>query len=62
MLPETAAQREEWGRAGRDEVVAIVKRMQMGPAMDALRQHDRYTQEVIVPKLGKMLPGPQDHR
>ena len=62
VLPETAAQREEWGRAGRDEVVAIVKRMQMGPAMDALRQHDRYTQEVIVPKLGKMLPGPQDHR
>ena len=62
VLPESVAQREEWGRAGRDEVVAIVKRMQMGPAMDALRQHDRYTQEVIVPKLGKMLPGPQDHR
>ena len=62
VLPESIAQREAWGRAGRDEVVAIVKRMQMGPAMDALRQHDRYTQEVIVPKLGKMLPGPQDHR
>lgn len=62
VLPESIAQREQWGRAGRDELVAIVKRMQMGPAMDALRQHDRYTQEVIVPKLGKMLPGPQDHR
>ena len=62
VLPESVAQREEWGRAGRGEIVGIVKRMQMGPAMEALRQHDRYTQEVIVPKLGKMLPGPQDHR
>lgn len=55
-LPASAAQREEWGRAGRDEIIAVVKRMQMPLAMDALRQHDRYTQEVIVPKLGKMLP------
>jgi creatinine amidohydrolase len=56
VLPESAPQREEWGRAGREEIIAIVKRMQMPVAMDALRQHDRYTQEVIVPKLGKMLP------
>ena len=62
VLPESVAQREEWGRAGGGEIVGIVKRMQMGPAMEELRQHDRYTQEVIVPKLGKMLPGPQDHR
>lgn len=55
-LPESAAQREEWGRAGRDEIFSAVKRMQMPLAMDALRQHDRYTQDVIVPKLGKMLP------
>ena len=61
VLPESAAQREEWGRAGREEMVSIVKRMQMPAAMDALRQHDRYTQEVIVPNLGKTLPGPQDH-
>jgi hypothetical protein len=36
--------------------------MQMKEAMAALREHDRFTQEVIVPKLGKMLPGPNDHR
>lgn len=62
VLPESAAQREDWGRSGRDEIVAIVKRMQMPLAMDALRQHDRYTQDVIVPKLGRMLPKPQEHR
>lgn len=62
VLPESAAQREAWGKQGQQEIIAIVKRMQMGLAMEALRQHDRYTQEVIVPKLGKMLPGPQDHR
>ena len=56
QLPASVPQREEWGRAGRDEIIAAVKRMQMPLAMDALRQHDRYTQEVIVPKLGKMLP------
>jgi creatinine amidohydrolase len=56
VLPESVAQREEWGRAGRDEIISVVKRMQIPLAMDALRQHDRYTQEVIVPKLGKMLP------
>jgi len=62
VLPESAAQREEWGRSGQSELVAIVKRMRLGEAMEALRQHDRYTQEVIIPRLGKTLPGPQDHR
>ena len=56
VLPESAAQREEWGQQGRSEIVAIVKRMQMGEALEALRQHDRYTQEVIVPKFKNMLP------
>ena len=55
VLPESAVQREEWGKRGRDEIVAIVKKMQMKEAMEALRQHDRYTQEVIVPKFEKML-------
>jgi len=56
ILPESATQREEWGKQGRDEIVAIVKRMRITEAMEALRQHDRYTQEVIVPKFEKMLP------
>jgi creatinine amidohydrolase len=61
-LPANAAEREEWGRTGTAQIRSIVKRMRMPEAMDALREHDRFTQEVIVPKLGKMLPGPNDHR
>ncbi len=56
-LPATAAQREEWGREGQAQITAIVKRMRMNEAMEALREHDRYTREVIVPKLGKTVPG-----
>jgi creatinine amidohydrolase len=56
MLPASAAQREEWGRRGQQQIRDIVRRMQMNAAMDALRKHDRYTQEVIVPKLGKWMP------
>lgn len=61
-LPATAAEREEWGRQGKQQIENIVKLMKMPEAMDALRKHDRYTQEVIIPKLGKMLPGPTDHK
>lgn len=56
-LPATAAEREQWGREGQRQIEAIVKRMKLNEAMEALREHDRYTQEVIVPKLGKTVPG-----
>ena len=55
-LPSTAAERDEWGRQGKAQVEAMARQMRMGEAMEALRKHDRYTQEVIVPKLGKWLP------
>ncbi len=55
-LPATAAEREQWGRDGQRQIEAIVKRMRMKEAMDALREHDRYTQEVVVPRLGKTVP------
>ncbi|MBK5291084.1 MAG: creatininase family protein [Acidobacteriia bacterium] len=55
-LPATAAVREQWGREGQRQIEAIVKRMRMKEAMEALREHDRYTQEVIVPKMGKTVP------
>ncbi len=61
-LPATAAEREEWGRQGRAQIAAIVKKMQMREAMDALRKHDRFTRDVLVPKFGGLLPGPNDHR
>ncbi len=61
-LPATAAEREEWGKQGRAQIVDIVKRMRLSEAMDALRQHDKFTQEVLVPKFGNMLPTPNDSR
>ncbi|MFN7919409.1 MAG: creatininase family protein [Bryobacteraceae bacterium] len=56
-LPATAAEREQWGRDGQKQIEAIVKRMRMNEAMEALREHDRYTQEVIVPHMGRTVPG-----
>jgi creatinine amidohydrolase len=55
-LPATAAERTAWGAEGAAQLRAIVKRMQLNDAMTALRQHDRYTQEVLVPKFGPLLP------
>lgn len=61
-LPATAAAREEWGKEGQTQIAAIVRNMRLRDAMDALRQHDRFTQEIIVPKLGKYLPAADDWR
>ena len=52
-LPATAAERAAWAREGEAQLRAIVKKMRMPEAMDALRKHDRYTQEYIVPKFFK---------
>jgi creatinine amidohydrolase len=61
-LAGTAAEREEWGKQGRDQIIAIVKLMRLSEAMEALRQHDRFTQDVLIPKFGNMLPTPNDAR
>jgi len=58
-LPATAAERTEWGKQGTEQMKAIVKKMRMPEAMEALRQHDRFTQEVIVPKFRGRLPVPR---
>lgn len=55
-LPATAAERAAWGKTGEEQLRAIVKRMRMPEAMEALRQHDRYTQEYLVPKFRNILP------
>lgn len=57
-LPATAAEREEWGKQGQAQIVAIVKQMHLQEAMDDLKKHDEYTNQVMVPKFGKILPGP----
>src|SRR5438132_111142 len=61
-LPANAAEREEWGKQGRSQIAAIVKQMRLTEAMDALQRHDKFTQEVLVPKFGNMLPTPNDSR
>src|SRR5882724_7459357 len=56
-LPASAAEREEWGKQGRAQIVAIVKQMQLQEAMDNLKKHDEYTNKVLMPKFGKIVPG-----
>ena len=55
-LPATAADRAAWARQGEEQLRVIVKRMRIPEAMDALRKHDRYTQEIIVPKFFNTKP------
>jgi creatinine amidohydrolase len=55
-LPATATERAAWGKRGEEQIRAIVRRMSLPQAMTALREHDRYTQEVIVPRLKPHLP------
>jgi len=56
VLPATAAEREEWGKQGQAQIIAIVKQMRLQEAMDDLKKHDEYTNQVLVPKFGKILP------
>ena len=55
-LAQTAAERRQLGEKGEAQIRAIVKKMRLPEAMEALREHDRFTQEVIVPKFEKRLP------
>jgi hypothetical protein len=55
-LPRDAAEREAWGKEGAAQVRAALKRMQLNEAMAALKEHDEFTQKVVVPKFKKMLP------
>jgi len=55
-LASTEAERREWGELGRQQIRTIVGRIQLNEAMEALRMHDNFTQEVIVPKFRDRLP------
>src|SRR6185437_14218679 len=56
-LAANAAEREQWGKEGRAQVIAIVKQMHLLEAMNDLKEHDEFTNHVLVPKYGKILPG-----
>lgn len=53
----TAEEREEWGKEGEAQIRAIVKKMNLKEAMEDLRKHDQYTNQILVPKYVKILPG-----
>ncbi len=59
VLAANPAEREEWGKRGQAQLIAIIKQMRLKEAMDDLKQHDDYTNKVLVPKFGKILPGKQ---
>ena len=56
-LAANAAEREEWGKQGQAQIIAIVKQMHLQEAMADLKKHDEFTNTVLVPKFGKILPG-----
>jgi creatinine amidohydrolase len=55
-LPATEAERIAWAKEGAAEMDAVVKSMDLKTVLRALRDHDQFTQEMIVPKFEKMLP------
>jgi creatinine amidohydrolase len=56
VLAATAAEREEWGKQGEAQIRAIVKQMKMQEAMEDLKQHDEFTNQILIPKYGKLVP------
>lgn len=60
-LPANSEQREEWGRQGKQQIVSIVEQMRMKEVLEALRQHDQFSQD-LVKKFGPMLPNGFDAR
>lgn len=58
VLPATAAEREEWGKQGETQIRAIVKQMKLEEVVEDLRKHDEFTNQVLVPKYGKILLNP----
>ena len=55
-LPATAADRAAWGREGEAQIAAVIQALDLKTVVEALRDHDRFTQEVIVRKFKSKLP------
>jgi creatinine amidohydrolase len=58
-LPATAEEREAWAKAGKQQLAAIVKTMDLKTVIAALQQHTKFTEDNIVPKFKTMLPESQ---
>ena len=54
--PITAEQRSQWAKEGVAMIEATLKAADMKGIVQAMRDHDKFTQDVILPKYGKTLP------
>jgi creatinine amidohydrolase len=54
--PITAEQRAAWAKEGVATIDAAIKAADIRGIMQALREHDRYTKDFILPKYGDILP------
>jgi creatinine amidohydrolase len=54
--PITAAERAQWAKEGVAMIDATIKAADMKGIVQAMREHDKFTQDVILPKYGKTLP------
>jgi creatinine amidohydrolase len=54
--PITAEQRAAWANEGVNMIEAAVKAADMKGIVQAMRDHDKFTQDVILPKYGSILP------
>jgi creatinine amidohydrolase len=54
--PITAEQRAQWAREGVAMIDATLKAADVKGIVQAMRDHDKFTKEVILPKYGNVLP------
>lgn len=54
--PITAEQRAAWAKEGVAMIDATLKAAGMKDIVQAMRDHDKFTQDVILPKYGNLLP------
>jgi len=54
--PITAEQRAAWAKEGAAMIDAAIKAADIKGIVQAMRDHDKYTQEVVLPKYGSILP------
>jgi creatinine amidohydrolase len=54
--PITAAERAQWAKEGVAMIEATIKAADIKGIVQAMRDHDKFTQDVILPKYGKTLP------
>jgi len=54
--PITAEQRAQWAKEGVEMINATIKAADIKGIVKAMRDHDKFTQEYVLPKYGKTLP------